>query len=219
MLLRALLVMLLVLNAGVAAWWLLRAPMRAAGPVAQPAGVPLLELASAAPAPAARSTPASDLRCYRYGPFGNPDAFEAARRAIAGEVRWTATARQPLGPPRAWRVVMPQPSRAQALAMADRIRGAGFSDLLVLPEGGADSNAIALGRYRSEASARERARALAEAGFDTRAEPVGVRETLWLDVAADAAFAPASATLGLTGTAIDCAGVVRDGRYTIPAPA
>ena len=38
-------------------------------------------------------------------------------------------------------------------------------------------------------------------------------------VAKIAAFEPASPALGLTGQPLDCAGVPRDGRYTIDTPA
>ncbi|GAB6194875.1 hypothetical protein [Lysobacter xanthus] len=215
MLTRALLVLLLVLNVGVAAWWALHVPPTPAAP--PPLDGPTLELVGAAPV--ARTRPAADLRCLRYGPFSDPAAFDVARRAIAGEVAWTAVAQQLASPPRAWRVVLPQPDRATATATAARIGAAGFKDYLVLPDAGSDAHAIALGRYRNEASARERAASLAAAGFAAVAEPVGGRVVQWLDVAAPPAFAPRSATLGLDGAPIDCAGVVRDGRYTIPGPA
>ncbi len=219
MLLRALLVMLLVLNAGVAAWWLLRAPPVAQEAAPVPGDVPVLELVDAGERSATASAPATPAACFRYGPFRVAPAFEAARTAIADEVLWTATARELAGAPRGWRVVLPQPTREQAVATAARIGAAGFSDYLVLPATGPDAHAIALGRYGSEASARDRARALAAAGFAALAEPVGAREVLWLDVAAAPGFEPASVALGMTGAPIPCAGVVPDGRYTIAAPA
>lgn len=220
MLLRALLVMLVVLNAGVAAWWALRAPPPAATPVELPGDVPRLELVADDVAPASSTSRApAPAACYRYGPFRVERAFDAARVAIAPDVLWTATGRQLASPPRAWRVVLPQPSREAAVATAARIGAAGFSDYLVLPAGGPDAHAIALGRYGGEAAARERARVLAAAGFPAVVEPIGGREVLWLDVAAPADFQPASAALGMTGAPIPCAGVVRDGRYTIDAPA
>lgn len=220
MLIRALLVLLLVLNVGVAAWWAWHAPPPAAD-VALPAGVPALELVGgpAAVITATQATPARPTHCYRYGPFSDPAAFEAARTAIGPSVAWTAMAEQSLSAPRAWRVMLPQPDRATAQAAAARIGAAGFSDFLVLPEGGPDANAVALGRYRSESAARERMQRLVAAGFPAVAEPVGGRRLLWLDVAADSRFAPASSALGLTGAPVDCAGVPRDGRYTIDAPA
>lgn len=218
MLLRALLVMLLVLNAGVAAWWALRAPPAADAPVPLPNGVPMLELVEDGEG-ARADVAAAPAACFRYGPFRVASAFEAARTAIARDVLWTATARELAGAPRAWRVVLPQRSREEAVATAARIGAAGFSDYLVLPEGDADAHAIALGRYRSETAARERASTLAAAGFGALAEPVGAREVLWLDVAAGPGFAAASPTLGMTGARIPCEGVVRDGRYTIATPA
>lgn len=218
MLLRALLVMLGVLNAGVATWWLFRAPPRVPEPLALPAAVPMLQLVGGPTTAAATPSPVP-AACFRYGPFRNPAAFAAARTALAREVLWTATGRAFDTPPRGWRVVLPQGSREQATATAQRIGAAGFADYLVLPATGADANAIALGRYGSESAARERAGALAAAGFPALAEPVGGREVLWLDVAAPAGFAARSATLGMTGAAIPCDGVVRDGRYTVDAPA
>ena len=220
MLMRALLVLLVVLNAGVAAWWALHDDTPIPTPASLTADVPALQLVDAGRAvPVAPAPPTASLRCFRFGPFTNPAAFAAARTAIAREVAWTATGEQVTGVPRAWRVVLPQPDRATATATAARIGAAGFGDFLVLPDGGADANTIALGRYRSEAAARERVASLAKAGFDARAEPVGGRVVQWLDVAAPPAFAPASATLGLTGAPVDCAGVPRDGRYTVPGPA
>lgn len=216
MLTRALLVLLLVLNAGVATWWATHAPPTQPTPPRPVADVPVLELV--ADARPARGAP-TPLRCWRFGPFADATAFDAAQRAIAPEVAWTATARQLAGTPRGWRVVLPQSDRATATATAARITAAGFSDLLVLPDGGADAHVIALGRYRNEAAARERAAALAQAGFPAVAEPVGGRIVQWLDVAAPASFPPHSATLGLEGAPIGCTGVVRGGRYTIDGPA
>lgn len=216
---RALLVLLLVLNAGVATWWIVHAPPAPRALPALPPDVPVLELVQPRAASRAAGPAPADLRCYRYGPFNRADALDAARTAIAREVAWTAIAEQQVGTPRAWRVVLPQPDRATATATAARIGAAGFSDYLVLPESGPEPNVIALGRYRSETAARERAAALARAGFAARVEPVGARTVRWLDVAAPATFAPASATLGLTGAPVDCAGVPRGGRYTIPGPA
>jgi hypothetical protein len=211
--------MLLVLNVGVATWWAFRAPPAGPAPVATPRGVPQLQLLPAADVPGIASRDSAPAACYRYGPFRVARAFDAARTAIAPEVMWTATARELAGAPRAWRVVLPQRSREEAVATAARIGAAGFADYLVLPASGADAHAIALGRYGSEAAARERAASLAAAGFGAIAEPVGAREVLWLDVAARAGFAPVSTTLGMTGAPIPCAGVVRDGRYTIASPA
>lgn len=219
MLMRALLVLLVVLNAGVAAWWALHEPPTPPAVSTLTADVPTLQLVTPQRAGAAALPAPASLRCFRFGPFTDAAALAAARAAIAPEVAWTATAEQLTGAPRAWRVVLPQPDRATATATAERIGAAGFSDFLVLPDGAEDANTIALGRYHSESAARERVASLARAGFPARAEPVGGHAVQWLDVAAAPAFAPASPKLGLTGAPLDCAGVARDGRYTVPGPA
>lgn len=216
MLMRGLLVLLLALNAGVAAWWVLHDEPPRAKDSGLPPDVPRLEVVQARGGDGDTVAPS---RCYRFGPFTAPAALETARAVIAGEVAWTATAVQVTSPPRGWQVVLAQPSRAAAVATAARIATAGFTDYLVMPDAGADANTIALGRYRNEASARDRAQALVIAGFAATIEPVGGRQLLWLDVAARPAFTPVSQRLGLTGEPIDCAGVLRDARYTVPAPA
>lgn len=216
MLLRGLLVLVLVLNLGVAAWWALRAPPQALAPPSLPAGVPVLELVGAPAAPATTPVAAPPERCMRLGPFPTDDALEAARTAVAGSALWTAVAVQPLEPARAWRVVLPMPDRAAAQAMAGRIGAAGFTDYLVLPATGPEPSTIALGRYRNEDAARERVARLAAAGFPAQAEPVG-RHALWLDLAAAPGAAPA--VPGAGARELPCAGLPRGGRYTIPAPA
>ncbi|MFE0502306.1 SPOR domain-containing protein [Lysobacter soli] len=112
MLARALVVLLLVLNLGVAAWWTLRAPPAAAPDFVPPADVARLQLVSetkkAANAPAPRVAPttapaapaiappapsipaaiavpasaASNARCYSIGPFANSAAASNAREVL-----------------------------------------------------------------------------------------------------------------------------------------
>ena len=87
----------------------------------------------------------------------------------------------------------PLASPEAAQAMAQRIAAAGFGDFLILHDG-AEANAIALGRYGSEDTARRREAALVAAGFEVRAEPLGeAQATTWLDVAAAAGFDAAAA--------------------------
>lgn len=216
MLMRGLLVLLLLLNAGVAAWWALHREPAPRAAFDALAGVPRLQLTDTPNAPTAAAVPAA--RCYRIGPFADAAALTVARSALAAGVRFSGTAVQLLSPPRGWRVLLAQPSHADAVATAARIGAAGFNDFLVMPDTGPDANSIALGRYGNEAAARARAQALATAGFPASADPVGGREALWLDVFADPSFQPPPAPAPVA-RAIDCAGVLRDGRYTIPAPA
>jgi hypothetical protein len=208
MLARALIVLLLVLNLGVATWWATR---RSPPPpvMLQPSGIARLQLLSEAPkratarpvavmpavtkesdAAAAAPVPA---QCFSFGPFTDA-AAATARARLQTMVTRVATREQPATPARGWRVQTPplaSPEAAQA--MAQRIAAAGFGDFLIVREG-AEANAIALGRYGSEDTARRRVAALSTAGIEARAEPLGdAQATTWLDVAATAGFNAASA--------------------------
>ena len=231
---RALLVLLVMLNVGVATWWVLRPAPPAPAPWVQPADVPRLQLLGEEPgaqaavepgagvaaatldeaiadqvtldeAAAARAAaaPAVDgieeaasaaLRCSSFGPFADAASVATARGVLQPLGAARMRVRDVVQAPRGWRVVMaPLPDRAAADALATKIRGAGFDDLLVVPSGD-EANGIALGRYGSESSARRRESALRTAGFPAQAQPLG--ETVvshWLDVVAGPAFDAAAA--------------------------
>lgn len=289
--LRALLVLLVMLNFGVATWWLLRPSPPAPAPWAQPAEVPRLQLLdeavaareaagpgaggdaaavdgaavdapavdgeegepaledaagaadeggapspgpSAADAAAAPATPAaaaqppagiataapasSAMRCTSFGPFADAASVAAARAALQPLGAARMRVRDAVQAPRGWRVMLaPQADRAAADALAAQIRAAGFDDLLVVPSGD-EANAIALGRYGSEATARRREAALRTAGFPAQAQPLGdVVVEHWLDVAAGPAFdvaAARAASAAAEARGIDCAGVTGIGAPT-----
>ena len=222
---RALIVLLLVLNVGVAAWWALR-PAPPPVVITQPEGIAQLQLLSQTPRqllsraslpaqpPAANSedeaaTPPADVpepavteapqtpapaaeviaaapRCFSFGPFATAESATAARTRLQPRVKRSAVRTRTASPARGWWVYLPPLSSDEAVkAMVKRIADAGFSDYLVMHDGG-NANAISLGRYGSEATARRRVEMLHAAGFSaTRAEPVGGGEaTSWLDVAA-----------------------------------
>ncbi|MBF6024984.1 SPOR domain-containing protein [Lysobacter niastensis] len=206
MFVRALVILLLVLNLGVAAWWALHSPRPAPAPEALPLGVAKLQLLSeagprpravVASAPAAPEMPASTeaassapMQCFSLGPFADGAAATAARAKLQAQVSRSAVREQKTADSgRGWRVYLPaQPSPSDAQALAQRITAAGFSDLFVVRDG-AEANSIALGRYRSEDTARRRAEALIAAGFAAQAEPLGEARTVhWLDVAAGPGF-------------------------------
>ena len=219
---RALIVLLLVLNAGVATWWAMRKP--ALSPAAeQPHGVARLQLLAEVPTHAAAQSPASHpaavpsaSQCFTFGPFADAAAVATARMHLQPLAISVAPREQIATPARGWRVQLrPQATPEAAQAMAQRIAAAGFNDLLVVREG-PEANAIALGRYRGEEPARRRAAALVAAGFDARAEPLGeARTATWLDVAAgpgfDAAVAQVAAAAPQQRT-IDCAAAVGTAR-------
>lgn len=205
MLVRALIVLLLVLNAGVASWWIARDPVPPPAPAEPPPGVARLQLvgeatsaAATAQAPAAAITAAATpesspamgattapglttapvaQQCFSFGPFASKQAAETASAKLQPLVQKVTTREQgAIGPVRAWRVFLPPlGSLEEAQATAQRIGAAGFSDFLLVREG-VEANSIALGRYRSEAGARKRMEALVAAGFAARVEAVGAAD-------------------------------------------
>lgn len=211
MLARALIVLLSVLNLGVAAWWIAHDPPPPPAAPQLPPGVTRLQLvsehaAARGPAPVAstasnEATPAAPPasvatvanaapQCFSFGPFAS--GADAAATRLKPLVRSVHVRAQAPAAPNGWRVYLPPlPSLEQAQAIATRIGAAGFSDLLVVREG-AEANSIALGLYRSEEAAKKRADALNAAGFAAQAEAVGgpAVAPAWLDVVADAAFDP-----------------------------
>lgn len=234
---RALVVLLLMLNLGVAAWWALR-PAPAAVPAYQPPqGVARLQLLREAPARArttqaktpvpstavADTGPDADAqtaevagidvpaqpRCFSFGPYADAAALATAQTRLSSLGAARANPREVISAARGWRVFLPvQADRAAAEAMAGRITAAGFDDYLIVPTGD-EANSIALGRYGSERTARQRESALRAAGFEAQAQPIGDAPIQrWLDVAAGPAFDPAAARRAggaAQANPIDCA--------------
>ena len=147
------------------------------------AATPAVETPAApAPVPEPEAPVQAAPVCLRFGPFDSTAARDAARNTLAGlgvqGVPRESTAR----PARGWKVsIAPQASREAAVALAERIKAAGVSDLYVMGEGD-DTNSIALGRYGSEDAARRREADLRAKGFPAQAAPLGAVPTqAWLD--------------------------------------
>ncbi len=216
MLIRALIVLLVVLNLGVAAWWLTRTDPPPPSPPEIPAGVAILELvdgpqastarAAAVPtaAPPAQATPAATASaasmpagalagapssvCFRVGPFADRAAAEQSRGTFAPMIGRAALRETPGTGASGYRVSLPpSATREEAVAMAQRIGAAGFDDFLVINQG-EETNGIALGRYRNRDGAQRRQSQLVAAGFPARIHPIGEEgpSRWWLDVAAPA---------------------------------
>ena len=216
---RALIVLLVVINLGVAAWWALRTPATPDTRIEMPQGVPRLQLLQENPnAMRAMNVPAAStiaraeaqgpVQCLSFGPYTNPALLRRAHERLQSQVGVARVREVMVGTPRAWRVFVPPfPSRAQAQALADRMTAAGIDDLLVMP-GGPDRDGIALGRFGSEESAKRRQVQLKAAGFEAQVGPVGdVATQGWIDVGAAAAFDPVRATADIAapGTQpLDC---------------
>ena len=207
MLIRASIVLLIALNLGVAAWWLLRDAPPPPAPEPLPAGVVPLQLvgepAAAGTASATsprQAAPAAARQCFSLGPFENTLAATQAREGLDADVQ-VRLRREPIDSGQGWRVLIPPSDTIEdAQALARRIGEAGFEDFLVMREG-ADARAIALGRYGSEATARRRVEAMAAAGFESAvAQPLGDAAQVWLDITAAGDF-DAEAARTSTGAA------------------
>jgi hypothetical protein len=201
MMYRALLVFLVVINLGVAAWWALRSPAQREERVALPEGVPRLQLLQEAPARmrAAATASASTLaratadnvptQCVSFGPYANPALLRRAHERLQPQVLVARVRDVPVGTPRGWRVYVPPfGTHEQAQALVDKMIAAGIDDLLVMPTG-PDRNGVALGRFGNEDAARRRQAQLQAAGFSAQIAPIGnVATEGWIDIGAVAAF-------------------------------
>lgn len=234
MTLRASIVLLAVLNLGVAAWWLLRPDAPPAQEVEAPSGIARLQLLSerggptptpieaaaaqpdkietqAPPAAPAAAAPVAVERCYSFGPFADAAALATAQAALRPGALRLRTRETREGGGRGWRVYLPAAAdRAAANANADRLKAAGFTDLLVVGDG-SEANTVALGRFSSEPRAQQHAQALRAAGFEAKAEALGeLRTSRWVDLAAGEGFNAAAARRASGATqsrTINCAGV------------
>lgn len=211
MLIRALIVLLAILNLGIAAWWLTRTDAVEPSPPPEPAGAPRLQLLDEAPqghvAAAATESVAMDSSatgnasakpiaapslCYALGPFD--DAAVASAAAVRIGAQAVRTREEPAAASAYTVFLPPAADRAAAQAVAQRIGAAGFDDFLIIANGEL-ANGIALGRYRNRETALRRQAALREAGFAAQLQPVGPTgaSKWWADVsvAADAAVGQA----------------------------
>ena len=208
MLTRALILLLLVMNVGVATWWWLRPADDAPVPVTLAPGVPRLQLVVEARVAAPRTQSAavaSGPACFEFGPFDDDDSFGHAQSVLQPMATRMAVRRDPDGT-RGWRVWMPpQSDREAAQAMAARIVAAGLKDYYVVP-GGAEANSIALGRYGNAEAAQRRQAMLRAAGFESLAEPVGTGPR-WLRISTRAGSPAQSlgADIATQQRPLDCA--------------
>jgi sporulation related protein len=233
MLIRALIVLLIVLNLGAAAWWISRPEPLPPAPPAQPAGVARLQLLSesgknaaahqpqppapaasapvvAVPVSAAVAEPTTPAQCFSVGPFTDEAAVKSAAARLGSQVSRSNPREIPGKAAQGYNVVLPpQADREAAQALAQRIGAAGFDDYLVV-NSGAQTNGIALGRYRSREGAERRQSALRAAGFDAQLQPVGNEGAAqwWLDVAAAAGVTASGLQSGagaVQSRSLDCA--------------
>lgn len=223
MLSRALIVLLLVLNLGIATWWITRAGPAPVPAPAAPPGVPRLQLlgevreptpppsaATQSPIRASMPPPASPMtmRCHAFGPFADDARAARATAWLAPQVLRSRVRDAAAEPSRGWDVLLPPfPDRAAAQAAVDRLVAAGVADHYILAEGD-DANAVALGRYRSEAAAQRRRAELQAAGFAATIRTLDARTPArWVDVAAAPSFDADAARVALgvpRAVPVDC---------------
>lgn len=211
MILRAAIVFLLMLNLGVAAWWLGGAGVRAtraapviddslpglrlvnesiaAKPVDAPAdlaarpAVPAATASDAAEKPMAPVIPvAATALCLSFGPFDDAAARDAARPRLQALAQELVARDAQAKSGRGWRVYMPPlASREAAQELVEKMKATGIKDWYIIANG-SEANSIALGRYGGEDSARRRQVQLAAKGFTARAESLGdTPPQFWLD--------------------------------------
>lgn len=207
MILRAAIVFLLMLNLGVAAWWLGGAGLRAvtsvpavdasqpglrlvnepvapqpvvAPPASDPSSSAAAPSTSAIEEPATPAVPAAATAlCLSFGPFADAAARDAVRPKLQSLAQKLVTRDAKARSTRGWRIYMPAlATRDAAQELVDRIKAAGINDWYIIANG-SEANSIALGRYGSEESARRRQAQLADKGFTARAEPLGDTPPQW----------------------------------------
>ncbi|MFP5373909.1 MAG: hypothetical protein ACLGHW_03290 [Gammaproteobacteria bacterium] len=184
---RALLVLLVAMNLGVAGWWLARPAPGPAPPPQQPEGVPRLQLAGEA-GPQAAPAPAPPALCMRLGPYLEPAPLQRARLHLQSLAIDATVVREARPPARRWRVMLPPPAGEEdAGAVAERIVADGLGEAQVVAAG-PEAGSIALGVFARASAARAHADALRAAGYQAQAHPDG-DDAQWLVAALDAAQA------------------------------
>ena len=194
MLPRILALILLAMNVGVAAWWLMR-PLPPTPPLAESRDpeTPSLSLLiereaeSAGEADGAAGLPTLDAvepgLCYALGPFLTQIDLRRVLRSLTPVVRRIQFRETREVIRRGYRVFMPSPGdREQALAMARRLNQAGVSDYYVVTAGD-EQNTISLGLYREQDNALTRQSQIAELGFQAEIEPRHEElAKFWIDI-------------------------------------
>ncbi len=196
MVLRLLFVLLMALNIAVGAWLLLGQPYARGGSPSDP-GVTELRLLSEFPESAV-SRPVSAVavrpaatgrtgknRCLTFGPFASPRDLRVARGRLQSQVIRMRSRQELTTQPTGWWVYLPSlGSRAQALALAQRLGERHINDYFVV-NAGDKPNAISLGLFKDPANARNRRDQVVTAGFPAlmqeRSEDV---PEYWLDLVA-----------------------------------
>lgn len=198
MILRSLVVMLVCMNLGVAAWWLLqREPVVVLPPAVETGVGTLVLLGESEPLPSADEAELGAVpvplplapACLTIGPFATPAELRAAMNALTphvGRIQFRETAATQL---RGYRVYLPASgSREAALGTARQLAARGMRDYYVVTAG-AQENTVSLGLFRDLANAEKRRDEIAALGFQAVLEPrTEDAPQWWIDLAAEEGF-------------------------------
>lgn len=214
MLLRALVLLLLAMNVGVAAWWALRPPPQAPTllPASEPDVPPLVLLSeidqAAAPLVAEQADPPEPIgdgeqrECLEIGPFLTQADLRRAVGALTAGARRIQFRETTAVVQRGYRVFLPAPpTREAALATARGLFGRGIRDYYVVTAG-EDENTISFGLYRSEQNALRRQEQVRGFGVEARLEPRSENiPQFWIDLDSGEDFDWRAALGGYSGVA------------------
>lgn len=199
MLLRTLLLLLVCMNLGVAAWWLGHRDVAPTPPAATEPGIPPLRLLSEVERPPAGEAAAElaeppaplsdDARCLSLGPFETPADLRRAMDALLPRVERIQFREVPAVALRGYRVFLPPAgSRQEALQVARALSAQGVSDYYVVTAG-PQQNTVSLGLFRDLGNATQRRDAVAALGYAPIVEPrTEAISQWWVDVAAAPEF-------------------------------
>ncbi|MBW8366893.1 MAG: SPOR domain-containing protein [Arenimonas sp.] len=195
MILRGLVVLLVCLNLGVGAWWLVQPEPSPDPPPPVDAGVGSLVLLGEAETPptademevGAVPVPMPETPgCLTIGPFATPAELRAAMAALtpsAARIQFREVAATQL---RGYRVYLPAAaSREAALAAARQLAARGVRDYYVVTAGDQE-NTVSLGLFRDLANAEKRREEISAQGFAAVLEPrTDAGAQWWIDLAAE----------------------------------
>jgi hypothetical protein len=200
MLSRALIVLLLCMNIGVAAWWATHEQAPAKVLPATDPGVASLTLLSEAPRPREVVTDVEELSvapeqlgvqsvCLSLGPFASAAEMRRAMGILLPRVERIQFREVPALAVRGYRVFLPAAgSRAEALETARTLAAKGISDYYVVTAGD-QQNTISLGLFRDQANADKRKLEVAALGYNPIVEArTEAAPQWWIDLAAAAGF-------------------------------
>jgi hypothetical protein len=223
MLARALLLSLLLMNLGVAAWWWQRPDVAPpASPPPPDDGVPLLRLLSEVDAtgtigdtpeltgPPEPAGGEPGQRCRQIGPFLTQSDLRRAIAALTPVVDRIQFRESRAQANRGFWVFLPaQETREQALATARQLSASGLRDYYVVTAGDRE-NTISLGLFRDQPNAEARRDEVQGLGFaPLLQERIEEIPNYWIEFAAEgdlnwAARLSTSAAAALQATDIDC---------------